>query len=345
MDKRKTFFDMVKEWTINDYRTQKIKSEVIVDMLISEFIEEIVAYGLKAPKAKLIAKEFPIARVAQTQNRQYASVDYLLEVGSAIYLVELKTTNDSIDGIQFLNMLKTCEENEEVLNNLGKHENSMSSLYGRFCDLIENYCLGSNHANDLRTKKYLYTVMQMGKRWEIPKEGRDSFGEERPGKDNLKKRQVDASRAIMRQVFKMDVPLKILYLSLHDVENKEIINAAGKLREGKVSEVIKQYSKEKIKKTKEAKEGKKTITEYEKLLDEKAEQKWLAEPIILESFVPSIVDDTAEKKKIKKKQRDKFLERLPKEKKELWEQTEQILSELLIPANQWFSEVKKNPAG
>jgi hypothetical protein len=37
------FYTMVKDWTVSDYRTPKIKAEVIVDMLISEFIEEIVA--------------------------------------------------------------------------------------------------------------------------------------------------------------------------------------------------------------------------------------------------------------------------------------------------------------
>jgi hypothetical protein len=59
---------MVKDWTVSDYRTPKIKAEVIVDMLISEFIEEIVAYGVYGKEAytkklKLIAKEFPISRV------------------------------------------------------------------------------------------------------------------------------------------------------------------------------------------------------------------------------------------------------------------------------------------
>ena len=33
------FYTMVKDWTVSDYRTPKIKAEVIVDMLISEFID------------------------------------------------------------------------------------------------------------------------------------------------------------------------------------------------------------------------------------------------------------------------------------------------------------------
>jgi len=60
------FYNMVEKWTVSDYRTQKIKAEVLVDMLISEFIEEIVYYKLgKDEKAILIAKEFPITRVGQ----------------------------------------------------------------------------------------------------------------------------------------------------------------------------------------------------------------------------------------------------------------------------------------
>ncbi len=37
------FFDMVKEWTVRDYQTQSIKSEVIIDMLIPGFIGEMIA--------------------------------------------------------------------------------------------------------------------------------------------------------------------------------------------------------------------------------------------------------------------------------------------------------------
>ena len=110
MDKYKAFFDMVNKWTVNDYRTQKIKAEVIVDMLISNFVADIVSYKIGVP-TKLIAKEFPIERISQTESEhRYASVDYLLsDMKTNVYLTELKTTNDSFDGIQFLNMLGVCK--------------------------------------------------------------------------------------------------------------------------------------------------------------------------------------------------------------------------------------------
>ena len=42
----KSFYDMVKRWTVRDFRTQKIKAEVIVDMLISDYIKDIVSQSL-----------------------------------------------------------------------------------------------------------------------------------------------------------------------------------------------------------------------------------------------------------------------------------------------------------
>nr|MBO6295080.1 hypothetical protein [Schwartzia sp. (in: firmicutes)] len=63
MGENEAFFEMIKEWTVNDYYTQSIKSEVIIDTLISGFIEEMVAArfnNVKIGDVKLLAKEFPI---------------------------------------------------------------------------------------------------------------------------------------------------------------------------------------------------------------------------------------------------------------------------------------------
>ena len=48
MDKYQAFYEMVKKWTVSDYRTQAIKSEVIIEMLISDFIEQTSSAGLTA---------------------------------------------------------------------------------------------------------------------------------------------------------------------------------------------------------------------------------------------------------------------------------------------------------
>ncbi len=53
MNEYQAFYEMVKYWTMNDYRTQAIKSEVIIDMLISDFIEEMVTAKLSEFDSKI----------------------------------------------------------------------------------------------------------------------------------------------------------------------------------------------------------------------------------------------------------------------------------------------------
>lgn len=93
------FYEMVKNWTVSDYCTPGIKAEVILDMLISEFIEDLIRYHYyirenKEYEVTLLAKEFPL-QIYEENNRN-AKVDYLVSVGSEkLVLVELKSTNDS----------------------------------------------------------------------------------------------------------------------------------------------------------------------------------------------------------------------------------------------------------
>ena len=96
------FFDMIKKWTLNDYRTPGIKAEVILDMLISEFIEDIIRYDYfkkgRNVNVTLLAKEVPIRINTSNLN---AKVDYLVSVGSRkLVMVELKTTNESYNDPQ-----------------------------------------------------------------------------------------------------------------------------------------------------------------------------------------------------------------------------------------------------
>ena len=89
MDKYQAFYEMVKKWTVSDYRTQGIKAEVILDMLLSKYLEEIVAVGLAYPcgSVKLLAKEIPLNIKNQNLN---ARVDYLAYVLICCYLNILK---------------------------------------------------------------------------------------------------------------------------------------------------------------------------------------------------------------------------------------------------------------
>ena len=122
MNEYQAFYEMVRKWTVRDYRTQSIKSEVIIDMLVSEFIEEIVASGLENVEATdtiLLAKEFPIRTIqiiketgeilVNEKNNRNAKVDYLLTAKNQLYLVELKTSNDSLSKDQKTRMEKIID--------------------------------------------------------------------------------------------------------------------------------------------------------------------------------------------------------------------------------------------
>ena len=302
------FYTMVKDWTVSDYRTPKIKAEVIVDMLISEFIEEIVAYGVygedaSKQKLKLLAKEFPISRVEHDKlsletikiikkykdyksgerpkvkdignlgNRQYASVDYLLkdEAGSTVYLVELKSTNDSVSGTQLLNMIKTCK-------------NGIQSLKYRFYDVVMNYCIVDN-PKKLESKKYLHLLKmnddEYGKQ-EIP-----VFGEERQNNKNLMDKQLDMAERIFANKFPNEwkdndkAEIKIVYLSLQNIENEEIIKKA-------------------------------------KIDIKESQRSYLRNRIILEDIVNNQINN------------QKFTNMLKNDKRAKWEKVKDILKELLL---------------
>ena len=89
------FYHMVKAWTVRDYCTPGVKAEIILDMLLSDFIEDLVRYYYfgdgKGCNVTLMAKEFPIG--VNEENHLNAKVDYLVSIGAdKLALVELKTT-------------------------------------------------------------------------------------------------------------------------------------------------------------------------------------------------------------------------------------------------------------
>jgi hypothetical protein len=117
------FEEMIQKWVKYDYCTPGIKSEVIIDMLISEFIEEIICFGPKIQEdtkkedtkkedtkkedIELITKEFPFAcnqDENRTNNRNFKA-DYLVadHKNKFMYVVELKTSKDSLSDEQFQN--------------------------------------------------------------------------------------------------------------------------------------------------------------------------------------------------------------------------------------------------
>ena len=126
-----SFFEMVKKWTVYDYNNPGIKAEIIIDMLISEFVCGIVAKGLGGDHDFiLLAKEFPIKAFTGDKTPYHldiikdkekpekdrissrnAKVDYLLfdRKKEVLYLTELKTTKESFDEKQLIQMLYTAK--------------------------------------------------------------------------------------------------------------------------------------------------------------------------------------------------------------------------------------------
>ena len=114
------FYDMVREWTVRDYWTPGIKAEVILDMLLSEFVADIVGQKLKQ-EVILLAKEFPIPASDKEKSLSNAKVDYLLgcpgtgDLPGILYLTELKTSPKSYKEKQLERMRLAKEGGTEKL--------------------------------------------------------------------------------------------------------------------------------------------------------------------------------------------------------------------------------------
>lgn len=110
------------EKIIQDYYTANIKTEVILDTILTPVIGEIltaVGRGNKElginGKMRLIAKEFPILNATGENKSNYrnCNADYLMCDDESVYFVELKTTQESLDKKQMENYrdyLEKCKD-------------------------------------------------------------------------------------------------------------------------------------------------------------------------------------------------------------------------------------------
>lgn len=147
------FFEMVKKWTVSDYRTQGIKSEVIIDMLISEFVAEIVAYGLgveveESNKVKLLAKEFPI-KLGEKYIKN-AKASYLIsdELNRKLYLVELNTNAWNFPG---------KDEREQLTSLVGAEDDGVIKLWDFFFKVLDRHIKRPTE----ESRKYFYTLHKL----------------------------------------------------------------------------------------------------------------------------------------------------------------------------------------
>jgi hypothetical protein len=115
------FEKMVAKWLTYDYYCPTIKAEVIWDMLLSEFIPDILAYAvskmegydeIKASSFFILAKEFPINTEEHRETLLSPKADYLVadEERKKIFIVELKTTLGSEKKPQLNNYLECKAE-------------------------------------------------------------------------------------------------------------------------------------------------------------------------------------------------------------------------------------------
>lgn len=132
-EKNDSFYNIVKKWVVNDYKTPDVKAEVLIDMLISEFINDIFDSYPELPgegQAFFISKEFPIKNYTdhtskgKSNNSKYykesgdnrsASVDYLVGKGDILYLTELKTDSNSFSDDQLVRMIMAKERGVDQL--------------------------------------------------------------------------------------------------------------------------------------------------------------------------------------------------------------------------------------
>lgn len=110
---QKSLGEILKKWVVNDYFTPNIKAEVILDTLLTPYAAELInrKYGLETV---FVTKEMSVRDIEkQTENQKYGNmgtkIDYILADEDFVYLVELKTTDGSIDWEQAENYLRNCE--------------------------------------------------------------------------------------------------------------------------------------------------------------------------------------------------------------------------------------------
>ncbi len=184
------FYNTMKDWIVSDYHTPKIKAEVIIDMLISEYVADIVNDPVLPGEGKpvLLAKEFPINGYKGVRNSP--AVDYLVKRGDVLYLVELKTDRSSFSHDQLDRMKKASKSGIE-------------GLMDRYIEV-----LAAGRDND-KQQKYWYQMDEM--RRNLKSNGQDSGVGELPAD---KKDENDPVYKRLREKMQDISRIEILYIVL-----------------------------------------------------------------------------------------------------------------------------------
>lgn len=144
---------------ISDYFTANIKSEVILDMLLTPIIDKVLSIIGEKKKdkgiegiVKLLAKEFPMLKEGQLDYRN-RNADYLMCDDKSVYFVELKTTQGSFDDDQlekYIEYLERYKEDKRFKDIAGKEFIKLLnhvSKTGHSKDNLEKLFEGVMHCN------------------------------------------------------------------------------------------------------------------------------------------------------------------------------------------------------
>ncbi len=167
MSVEESILSIITKNVINDYYTAGIKTEVVIDTLITPVIVDIVAGQLKGSNnLKYITKEFPLVKEAvkdklekmkqkkneteenKSKKASYSNTkaDYILSDDKFIYIVELKTSSDSINDEQinayanYINRISgSGSGSDEMLEEFTAVFNKYSSSGIKDDEFLENY--------------------------------------------------------------------------------------------------------------------------------------------------------------------------------------------------------------
>lgn len=161
----KTINQIICDQVVNDYFTPNIKAEVILDTLLTPYVGQMLKNECGI-NASFLTKEMSVPE-GHTYGSAAPKIDYVFVGQEAAYLVELKTTDSSMDNGQAENYLNQCQGKlfgeklgQQLLFILDKAETFTIHLEDK--DIWGASCTW----NDETLKKVFRTIMN--KRFQVP---------------------------------------------------------------------------------------------------------------------------------------------------------------------------------
>lgn len=167
------FYRMTKHWVISDHYNPTIRSEMIWDMLLSDFICDLMRkkYDTRGKRKEvlMLAKEFPYSKKPYNKQEKILKgpkVDYLIGIGDILYFVELKTDLGSFNTTQYESYRKYVENVPGF---------SVSDLWDRYNEIIKKAGRSKNYFGYTGTEKYRYQLDRMKKECKMEEEDDETF--------------------------------------------------------------------------------------------------------------------------------------------------------------------------